>query len=40
MKTKKYCENCEIELSGDVIKLERNDGIVFDFAAKSVKINL
>lgn len=34
---KKYCGNCEIELSGDVIKFERNDGIVFDFCSEECK---
>jgi ribosomal protein L24E len=35
--TKKYCENCEIELSEDIIKFERNDGIVFDFCSEECK---
>ncbi len=34
---KKYCDNCEIELSGDVIKFERNDGFIFNFCSEECK---
>lgn len=35
--TKKYCHNCEIELSEDVIKFERNDGIILHFCSEECK---
>ncbi len=34
---KKYCENCEIELSEHIIEFERIDGIVFHFCSKECK---
>lgn len=34
---KKYCYNCEIELSEHVIEFERTDGYVLHFCSKKCK---
>lgn len=34
---KKYCYNCEVDLTGNVVKFERNDCLMLDFCSEECK---